>query len=93
MIEQSITLVGKHVVEEVHSHIHETKIREGSADKKESTIDHLPIVIHNEGTPSHETPIVIQDAPKTYYASIISSIQSNLRLSCHTYTHKTHVFV
>ena len=84
VINQSIIVVENPIVEEVHSHIQETEIWEGSADKKESTIDHLPTAADNEGAPAHETPVVIQDALKNPYASIVISIQSNLRLSCPT---------
>ena len=77
-------MVEKPIVEEVHSHTQETYLQESSADKKKPAIDHLPVAVRNEGTPSHETHVAIQDAPKTSYSSIISSIQSNLRLSCPT---------
>lgn len=81
VIEQSITVVEKPVVEEVQSHIQETEIQEGSADKKESAIDHLPVAVCNEGSPAHETPVVIQDAPKKSYASIVRVMKENAALS------------
>ena len=77
-------MVENHVVKEVHSHIQETEIQEGSAGKKESAIDHISVAVRNEGTPSHETSVVIQHAPIKFYASVVISIQSNLRLSCPT---------
>jgi hypothetical protein len=81
VIEQSITVVEELVVEEVHNHMPVREITEGSADRKESAIDHLPAAVHNEGPPAHETPVVIQDAPKKSYASIVSSIQFEVKLS------------
>lgn len=81
-IEQSITVVEEPVVEEVRSNMQEMEIREDTADKKESAIDHLPAAVHNEGPPAaHETPVVIQDAPKKSYASIVRVMKENAALS------------
>lgn len=81
VIEQSITVVEELVVEEVHNHMPVREITEGSADRKESAIDHLPAAVHNEGPPAHETPVVIQDAPKKSYASIVKVMKENAALS------------
>lgn len=81
VIEPSMTVVEELVVEEEHNHMQEREIPDGSADKKESAIDHLPAAVHEEGPPARETSVVIQDAPKKSYASIVKVMKENAALS------------
>lgn len=80
VIEQPMTVVEELVVEE-HNHMQKREIPDGSADKKESAIDRLPAAVQEEGPPARETSVVIQDAPKKSYASIVKVMKENAALS------------
>ena len=79
VIKQPMTVVEELVVEE-HNHMQKREIPDGSGDKKESAIDRLPAAVQEEGPPARETSVLIQDAPKKSYASIVGSIQFKVKL-------------